>query len=147
VQQLHSYIRRRHLRPIFSSARQNVRSLTTVVRHCQSRNTWPRLMIITFQSRFSAQWSTPLRYDRTQWNGVDGELTGIDWSSVMIKSRVPCTNILSQEIQFFQETSFCVLQVLLLDFTNTIWQLYIDFYNIRYVFEVLSNCVFLKLLI
>jgi len=62
----------------------------------------------------------------------------------MIKSRVPCTNILSQEIQFFQETSFCVLQVLLLDFTNTIWQLYIDFYNIRYVFEVLSNCVFFK---
>jgi len=27
------------------------------------------------------------------------------------------------------------LQVLLLDFTNTIWQLYIDFYTISLVFE------------
>jgi len=26
---------------------------------------------------------------------------------------VPCTKVLSQEIQIFQETSFCVLQVLL----------------------------------
>jgi len=32
-----------------------------------------------------------------------------------------------KKIQIFQETSFCVLQVLPLDFTNTIWQLYIDF--------------------
>jgi len=31
--------------------------------------------------------------------------------------------------------SFCVLQVLLRNFTNTIWQLYIDFYTIRIVFE------------
>ena len=50
-------------------------------------------------------------------------------------SRIPCTKVLSQEIQIFQETSFCVLQVLLLDFTNTIWQLYIDFYTTRIVFE------------
>jgi len=50
-------------------------------------------------------------------------------------SRVPCTKVLSQKIQIFQETSFCVLQVLLLDFTNTIWQLYTDFYTIRIVFE------------
>jgi len=42
-------------------------------------------------------------------------------------SRVPCTKVLSQEIQIFQETSFCVLQVLLRNFTNTLWQLYIDF--------------------
>ena len=41
-----------------------------------------------------------------------------------IKSRVPCTKVVSQKIQIFQETSFCVLQILLLDFTNTIWQLY-----------------------
>jgi len=27
--------------------------------HCQSRNTWPRLMNINFRSRFSAQWNTP----------------------------------------------------------------------------------------
>jgi len=50
-------------------------------------------------------------------------------------SRVPCTKVLSQEIQIFQETSFCVLQVLLRNFTNTLWQLYIDFYTIRMVFE------------
>ena len=31
--------------------------------------------------------------------------------------------------------SFCVLQVLLRNFTNTLWQLYIDFYTIRIVFE------------
>jgi len=49
-------------------------------------------------------------------------------------SRVPCTKVLSQEIQIFQETSFCVLQVLLTNFTNTIWQLYTDFYTIRIVF-------------
>jgi len=50
-------------------------------------------------------------------------------------SRVPCTKVLSQEIQFFQETSFCVLQVLLRNFANTLLQLYIDFYTIRMVFE------------
>ena len=50
-------------------------------------------------------------------------------------SRVPCTKVLSQEIQIFQETSFCVLQVLLRNFTNRLWQLYIDFYTIRMVFE------------
>jgi len=49
-------------------------------------------------------------------------------------SRVPCTKVLSQEIQIFQETSFCVLQVLLLNFINTVWQLYIDFYTIKIVF-------------
>jgi len=48
-------------------------------------------------------------------------------------SRVPCTKVLSQKIQNFQETSFCVLQVSLLDFTNTIWQLYIGFYSVRRV--------------
>jgi len=50
-------------------------------------------------------------------------------------SRVPCTKVLSQEIQIFQETSFCVLQDLLRNFTNTLWQLYIDFYTIRRVFK------------
>jgi len=50
-------------------------------------------------------------------------------------SRVPCTKVLSQEIQIFQETSFCVLQVLLRNFTDTLWQLYVDFYTIRIVFE------------
>ena len=35
-------------------------------------------------------------------------------------SRVPCPKVLSQKIQIFQETSFCVLQVSLLDFTDTI---------------------------
>jgi len=35
----------------------------------------------------------------------------------------------------FQETSFCVLQVLLRDFTNMLWQLYIDFYTTRIVSE------------
>jgi len=63
VQQLHSYIRHRHLRPLFSSAKQNIRSLTSVLHHCQSRNTWPRLMNINFQSRFSAQWNTPFTDD------------------------------------------------------------------------------------
>ena len=39
--------------------------------------------------------------------------------------------------------SFCVLQVLLLDFTNTIWQLYIDFYTIRIIFESsFQLCIF-----
>jgi len=56
---------------------------------------------------------------------------------------VPCTNVLSQEIQIFQETSFCVLQVLLRHFTNTLWQLYIDFYIIRIVFESsFQLCIF-----
>jgi len=50
-------------------------------------------------------------------------------------STLPCTKVLSQEIQIFQETSFYVLQVLLRNFTNTLWQLYIDFYTIRMVFE------------
>jgi len=50
-------------------------------------------------------------------------------------SRVLCTKVLSQEIRNFQETSFCVLQVLLHHFTNTLWQLYIEFYTIRLVFE------------
>ena len=36
--------------------------------------------------------------------------------------------------KFFRKTSFCVLQVLLRNFTNTVWQLYIDFYTIRIVF-------------
>jgi len=55
--------------------------------------------------------------------------------SYFYTSRVPCTKVLSQEIQIFQETSFCVLQVLLRNFTNMLWQLYIDFYTIRMVFE------------
>jgi len=50
------------------------------------------------------------------------------------KSRVPCTKVLSQEIQIFQEMSFCVLQVLLRHFANTLWQLYIDFYTVRIAF-------------
>jgi len=58
-------------------------------------------------------------------------------------SRVPCTKVLSQEIQIFQETSFCVLQVLLRHFTNTLWQLYINFYTIRIVFESsFQLCIF-----
>jgi len=49
----------------------------------------------------------------------------------------------AQEIQIFQETSFCVLQALLRNFTNTIWQLYIDFYTIRIVFESsFQLCIF-----
>jgi len=44
--------------------------------------------------------------------------------------------VLSQKIQMFQERCFCVLLVLLLDSTaDTIWQLYIDFYTIRIVFD------------
>ena len=63
--------------------------------------------------------------------------------SVCIMSRVPCTRVLSQKIQIFQETSFCVLQVLLRNFTNTLWQLYIDFYTIRMVFESsFQLCIF-----
>jgi len=49
------YIRRRHLRPLFSSAKQNIWSVTSILHHCQSCNTWPRLMNINVQSRFSAQ--------------------------------------------------------------------------------------------
>ena len=45
--------------------------------------------------------------------------------------------------QIYQETSFCVLQVSFLDFTNTISQLYIDFYTIRIVFESsFQLCIF-----
>ena len=62
-------------------------------------------------------------------------------------SRVPCTKVLSQEIQIFQETSFCVFQVLLRNFTNALWQLYIDFYTIEWSSKVLSNCVLLKFLV
>jgi len=40
-----------------------------------------------------------------------------------------------KKIHFFQKTSFCVLQLLLLDFTNMIWQLCINLYTIRIVFE------------
>jgi len=60
VQQLHLHIRHRHLRPLFSSSKQNIRSVTWILglHHCQSRNMWPRLMNINFQSRFSAQWNT-----------------------------------------------------------------------------------------
>jgi len=60
-----------------------------------------------------------------------------------IISRVPRTKVLSQEIQIFQETSFCVLQVLLRNFTNTLWLMYIDFYTIRIVFESsFQLCIF-----
>ena len=60
----------------------------------------------------------------------------VRWEIVWCEiSRVPCTKVLSQEIQIFQETSFCVLQVLLRNFTNTLWQMYMDFYTIRMVFE------------
>jgi len=60
----------------------------------------------------------------------------------IVISRVPCTKVLSQEIQIFQDTSFCVLQVLPRNFTNKLWQLCIDFYTIRSSLKVLSNCVF-----
>jgi len=61
----------------------------------------------------------------------------------MVISRVPCTRVLSQEIQIFQEMSFCVLQVLLHHFTNTLWKLYIDFCTIRIVFESsFQFCIF-----
>jgi len=53
-------IRHRHPHPLFSSAKQSVRSVTSILRHCQSRNTWPRLMNINFQSRFSTHCTTPL---------------------------------------------------------------------------------------
>ena len=39
VQQLRSYIRHRHLRPLCSSAKQNIRSVTSILHHCQSRVT------------------------------------------------------------------------------------------------------------
>ena len=58
--------------------------------------------------------------------------------------RVPCTKVLSQEIQIFQETSFCVLHDLLRNFTNTLWQLCIDFYTIRIVFESFFQLCILK---
>ena len=62
----------------------------------------------------------------------------------LLISRVPCTKVLSQEIQIFQETSFCVLQVSLRNFTNTVWQLYIDFYTIRIVFASSFQLCILK---
>jgi len=65
VQQRHSYIRHHYLRPLVSSAKQNILSLTSILHHCQSRNTWPRLMNINFQSRFSAQWNTPFTLNTT----------------------------------------------------------------------------------
>ena len=55
--------------------------------------------------------------------------------------RVPYTKVLSQKIQIFQETSFCVLQVLLLDFASTIWLILI-FTPLESSLKVLSNCVF-----
>jgi len=36
VQQLHSCIHHRHLRPLFSSAKQNIRSVMSVLHHCHS---------------------------------------------------------------------------------------------------------------
>jgi len=63
------------------------------------------------------------------------------------KSRVLCTKVLSQKSPFFQETSFYVLHVLLLDFTSTIWQLYIDFYTIGIVFKSYFQLCILKMLI
>ena len=33
--------------------------MTSILHHCQSRNTCPLLMNINFQSRFSTQWNTP----------------------------------------------------------------------------------------
>jgi len=54
---------------------------------------------------------------------------------------------ISKKILIFQETTFCVLQVLVLDFTNTIWQLYIDFHSIRIIFESSFQLCILKLLI
>jgi len=45
--------------------------------------------------------------------------------------------------KFFRKRVFAFLQVLLLDFTNTIWQSYIDFYTIRIVFESpFQLCIF-----
>jgi len=55
------------------------------------------------------------------------------WSEVQIEGSVHKGSI--SRNPNFSETSFCVLQVLLRNFTNTLWQLYIDFYNIRMVFE------------
>jgi len=62
AQKLHSYIRHRHRRPLFSSAKQNVRSVASILSHCHSPNTRTRLMNVYFQSRFSAQWNTPLSH-------------------------------------------------------------------------------------
>jgi len=58
VQQLHSYIRHRHLRPLFSYAKQNIRSGTSILHHCQSRNTWPRLLNMNFNHHFLHSGST-----------------------------------------------------------------------------------------
>jgi len=56
-------------RPLFSSAKQNIRYVTSILRHCQSRNTWPRPMNINFQSRFSAQWNILTEITRL-WLGL-----------------------------------------------------------------------------
>ena len=46
-------------------------------------------------------------------------------------------------MKIFQKTSYCVLRILFLDFTNTIWQLYVDFYTSRIVFETsFQLCIF-----
>jgi len=58
----------------FLSAKQNI-PVPSILHHCQSRNTWPRLMNINFQSRFSAQWNHACRFQTrfqsrfsAQWN-------------------------------------------------------------------------------
>ena len=44
----------------------------------------------------------------------------------------------------FSGNEFLCLQVLLLDYTNMIWQLYIDFYTTRIVFESSFQLFILK---
>jgi len=53
----------------------------------------------------------------------------------------PTQRFYLKKIQIFQETSFCVLQVLLLDFASTIWLILI-FTPLESSLKVLSNCVF-----
>ena len=48
-----------------------------------------------------------------------------------------------QKSKFFRKRVFSCFASLLPDFTNTIWQMYIDFYTIRIVFESsFQLCIF-----
>ena len=66
---------------------------------------------------------------------------------VYVMSRVPCTTVLSQEIQIFQETFFVFCKFYFVILPTQSVNCILIFTALESSFKVLSNCVFLKLLI
>jgi len=120
--------------------------------YCCRQLVWKQLLLLLhlFRSLFSRT-TCVSRHQKGKPFSIllEQEMMGWQWHQLDHIQGSVCNGSISKKSLFFRKR-LCVLQVLLLDFTNMIWQLSIClliFTPLESSLRVLSNCVFLKFLV